>query len=290
MICSYVMWIKTYMWLLLQLLEDFFTWSPTLTKETKVKLSLSGDGRMLSRSEEHRLPRLDMEESKNSYISEWRLGGDEMTSDSARWSGVNVSQPLKFLKQIPDDIPIMIGSNAHEGEMFVHSAFPAPMPKAVYWMFVGALFRDSASRILRHYRGLVDEVEREAEELARKQLEEEENKQEYLENKEQLDSEYEMLVAMNQTKRGRDNIDVVGAEGLRTLVKTWSTGGYQSNQLTNSTTLKEGSSLISENDQFNIKTFGDRLRAMSRKREEKRNERIKMRALKEAAKVVVDYR
>jgi len=49
-------------------------------------------------------------------------------------------------------------------------------------MFVGALFRDSSSRILKHYRGLVDEVEREAEDLARKQIEEEEARQEYLEN------------------------------------------------------------------------------------------------------------
>jgi hypothetical protein len=269
---------------------DFFTWSPTLTKETKLKLSLTGDGRMLSRSEEHRLPRLDREESKNSYISEWRLGGDEMTSDSARWSGVNVSQPMKFLKEIPDDIPIMIGSNAHEGEMFVHSAFPAPMPKAVYWMFVGALFRDSASRVLRHYRGLVDEVEREAEELAKEQLEEEENKQEYLENKEQLDSEYEMLLAMNQTRRGRENIDVVGSDGLRTLVKTWSTGGFL-DQSSNTTSSEDTSAHpIDVIDQFTVKTFGDRLRMMARKREEKRIEKLKLRALKEAAKVVVDYR
>lgn len=49
-------------------------------------------------------------------------------------------------------------------------------------MFVGALFRDSSWKILQHYRGLVDEVEREAEELARKQIEEQEARQEYLEN------------------------------------------------------------------------------------------------------------
>ena len=57
--------------------------------------------------------------------------GDEITSNSARWSSVNVSQPLNFLDQIPDDIPVLLGSNKHEGEIFVHSAFPAPMPKAV---------------------------------------------------------------------------------------------------------------------------------------------------------------
>ena len=140
---------------------------PTLTNEVKIKLSLAGNSRLISRSEENRLPRLDNDDSKKSYVSEWRFGGDEgLSSDRAGWSGVNVSQPLKMSDNIPDDIPVMIGSNQHEGEMFVHSAFPAPMPKPVYWMFVGALFRDNASRVLRHYRGLVDEVEREAEEVA----------------------------------------------------------------------------------------------------------------------------
>ena len=59
------------------------------------------------------------------------LLGDEITSDSARWSAVNVSQPLKNVDSIPDNIPILLGSNKHEGELFVHTAFPAPMPKAV---------------------------------------------------------------------------------------------------------------------------------------------------------------
>jgi hypothetical protein len=49
-------------------------------------------------------------------------------------------------------------------------------------MFVGALFRDSSWKILQHYRGLVDVVEREAEELAKNQIEEQEARQEYLEN------------------------------------------------------------------------------------------------------------
>ena len=51
---------------------------------------------------------------------------------------------------------------------------------------------------------------------ARLQLEEEKNKQEYLENREELDSEYEALVAMNQTKT---------KEAFQTLMKTWSGGG-----------------------------------------------------------------
>lgn len=61
-----------------------------------------------------------------------------MNRDTA-WAAVNVSQPLKNLDQIPDDIPVIIGTNKNEGEMFVHGAFPISMSKAVYWMFCGAL-------------------------------------------------------------------------------------------------------------------------------------------------------
>ena len=52
---------------------DFFTWAPTLTKEVKLKLTLSSDGRLLRRSEEHRLPRLDITHS-HQWVSEWRHG------------------------------------------------------------------------------------------------------------------------------------------------------------------------------------------------------------------------
>ena len=80
---------------------DFFTWSPTLTKERKVMVSLDGDGRVLSRSEEHRMPRSDSPASPSSYVSEWRLGGDIIASSSARWSAVNVSQPLCSYPTVP---------------------------------------------------------------------------------------------------------------------------------------------------------------------------------------------
>ena len=286
---------------------DFFTFGPTLTSQRKLKFSLTGESRFFSRSEENRLPRLDTDEAHNSYVSEWRVG-TEVSSDTARWSAVNVSQPLNMLEMIPSNIPIIIGTNQNEGEMFVHSAFPAPvsvifesanfsskrvftnwscfimlsfkqMPKAVYWMFCGALFRDSASKVLRHYRGLVEEVERQAEELARKQLEEEENKQNYLENQEKLDREYEMLLAMNETRRTRnEDMETIGKDGISALVKTWSTGGYI--DPTNSTAASKRTRM----------TMRQRFIEMAKKREEKRIIGIKQRSLKEAAKVVVDYR
>jgi carboxylesterase type B len=105
---------------------DFFTFGPTLTSQRKLKLALTGESRFFSRSEENRSPRLDTDESHNSYVSEWRVG-TEVSTDTARWSAVNVSQPLKMLETIPSNIPIIVGNNKNEGEMFVHSAFPAPV-------------------------------------------------------------------------------------------------------------------------------------------------------------------
>jgi len=96
----------------------------------------------------------------------------------------------------------MIGTNRNEGEIFVHSAFPAAMPKVsnsllslqrylknvtrilmkpVYWMFAGALFRDSSAKILKHYRYLVDRVEENANVIAQRQLAEEENRLNFIE-------------------------------------------------------------------------------------------------------------
>lgn len=280
---------------------DFFTWGPTLTNKVKWNLSLSNPGRFLSRSEEHRLPRLETDRAHN-YVSEWRLGGEEGTSNSARWRAANVSQPLKGIHNIPDDIPVMIGTTKHEGEIFVHSAFPAPIPKPVYWMFVGALFRDSGSRVLKHYRGLVRELERDAEELARKQIEEEEAKIYYLENREKLDSEFELLQAMNATRKRQE----VASESLKTLVNAWSSGGFSVFENTddqNDTRPEESGTFPNNHNPFVKQMFqstieeDDRNRLVverralkERLRKERQAARRKARALKEAAKVVVDYR
>jgi carboxylesterase type B len=271
---------------------DFFTWSPSLTTEMKLKISVSNEDRFFSKAEEHRLPRIELDQ-RTSIVSEWRLGGDERTSDSARWSAVNVSQPLQTLGKIPDHIPIMIGTNKHEGEMFVHSAFPAPMPKAVYWMFVGALFRDSASRILRHYRGLVYEVEKQAEDLARKQMEEEENRQFYIENRVQLEAEYEMLLAMNHSRK-KEKVEIMSREGLRALVNTWSGLGFSgggSYKVDNTTsTISSAADKVSKLVLPGISAWSERWKNWTESREEMRLQQMKDKALRDAAKVVVDFR
>ena len=260
---------------------DFFTWGPTLTKELKVTFggphaASSGPLSMVSRSDEHRLFR--------NLDARWQTD-----TDAARWSAVNVSQPMKGLHLVPDQIPIIIGSNKHEGELFVYTAFPAPMPKPVYWMFVGALFRDSASRVLKHYRGYVEEIEQEAEELARKQIEEEENRMYYTDHREQLEREYEALLAMNATRKsGGSNRN---KQGVEALVKTWGTGGAQEDATAGNATGTWRNKIWpfshqKEDEEIRLQRIAEKIKL----REERKVARKKARALKEAAKVVVDYR
>ena len=283
---------------------DFFTWSPTLTKEMKLKVSVfSAQEKLVMRRFEHRLPRLDARSEKNhqNFISEWRYGVSDESSSSMRWGAVNVSQPLEYIHYIPDDIPIIVGSNKHEGEIFVHSAFPAPMPKAVYWMFVGALFRDSASKILKHYRGYVDEVEAAADDLAKKQIDEEEAKHDYLENKDYLDKEYEILIKMNATKRRATNQEFLqGNDRLRSLLlHPWDTTTTAMISNTSLLGLKNIQNAFQSRLQ-SIKETNDKLQLFNTTQEkanylrqlkyEKRILKQKQKALKEASKVIVDYR
>lgn len=101
---------------------DFFTWGPTQTQELKLTLGgsgRSGPGGSLSSplSREHVMFR-DLDSWK------WQAANVENA-----WAAVNVTQPLKNLHLIPDDIPLVIGTNKNEGEMFVHGAFPITMSK-----------------------------------------------------------------------------------------------------------------------------------------------------------------
>ena len=166
--------------------------------------------------------------------------------------------------------PVIIGTNKHEGEMFVHGAFPITMSKPVYWMFAGALFRDSASRVLKHYRGFVDQIEKEAEELARKQTEEEEAKHYYEEHHGEMERQYQMLLSMNSS-----NSEEVKTRGSIASVEKWTNGaeGDRRNK-------------PDEIHWHNQSNFVKREQG----RHERRKQRAKQKALKEAAKVVVDYR
>ena len=185
---------------------DFFAWGPTLTTSSAPTTSVSSSSSAISTTSVLNTPtrsgKRDWEQGRSFFTV------DEYSNSKSRFNyrresntkfTVNVTQPLDNLDLIPDDIPIIIGTNKHEGEMFVHSAFPLTMSKAVYWMFVGALFKDSAPRVLKHYRPYVAQLEAEAEALAKKQVSEEKNKQYWIENQKQLEAEYQKLL---QTTRG----------------------------------------------------------------------------------------
>ena len=196
---------------------DFFTWGPVLTREVKYAVdykhaidwmntpadpSSKTSRPHFSRSEGHRMLKFDSQTPSNRHRKLFDAGlvnantanTPQPEHQAARWASVNVSQPLAHLDLIPPEMPLIVGTNAHEGQIFVYAAFPAPMPKAVYWMFVGALFKDSAPGVLRHYRDLVRKLEEDAQVLGQKNLKEEEARQEYLDRREELEREYEEIL------------------------------------------------------------------------------------------------
>ncbi len=228
---------------------DFFAWGPTLTTASSTATATS---------------------SSFSRQVEWEQGRS-LFSDSSRFNyrresttkfTVNVTQPLHNLELVPDHIPIIIGTNRHEGEMFVHGAFPLTMSKAVYWMFVGALFKDSAPRVLKHYRPYVAQIEAEAATLAENQVAEEENKIYWIENQQQLEEEYQALLKTTTTTRG---------------------GGFG-----NQTSAEEA------NTNWMQRMFASRDPAEEEQRRQLRlahqKRKAKEKALKGAAKVSLDYR
>ncbi|KAL3917228.1 MAG: hypothetical protein SGARI_007765, partial [Bacillariaceae sp.] len=159
------------------------------------------------------------------------------------------------------------------------------MSKAVYWMFVGALFKDSAPKVLKHYRPYVKQLEEEAEGLAKQQIEEEKNKQYFVENQEQLEEEYQDLIATRMTSSSSNDM-------FR--------GGSSS---------QEGDDIMDNNDRWRMRQLQkirnwtnqtrERLFAPATPeeielrrihREAQAKLKAKERALKEAAKVAIDYR
>jgi len=212
--------------------------------------------------------------------------------------------------------------------MFVHGAFPLTMSKAVYWMFVGALFKDSASGVLKHYRVYVEQVEYEAQQIAERQVLEEEHRQYYFEHQDELEEDYAWMLAQNKKLEddAEDYSQVVSPETVELLVQTFNSGGGEGGMnltwwrqtasvLGNMVPPKANSSTPSSSfsgvlsptltDTTNVTStrwWQRTLRRLTQKaspetlelrriaRETKIKERIRQRALKEATKVVVDYR
>ena len=291
---------------------DFFAWGPTLTHQRHVSFLSSSPLSSSSNSNNNFgfgggttiTPQPQQRPSKTFNLEHRSLFSVENYAkqrESSKYA-VNVTQPLLNLHLVPDEIPIIIGTNKHEGEMFVHTAFPISMSKAVYWMFVGALFKDSASRVLKHYRSYVIQLEKEGQIVAEQQLKEEENKQYYMEHQDELDEEYLWLLLKSGTnssgKVDNDQDQVISPETVEQLVKTFQSGGGDAgfipgNKSSNDT--HNDNSTDSDNIAWWKRVWNnprdlEKIQERSRIRREKIQERIRTKALKEAAKVVIDYR
>jgi len=237
---------------------DFFAWGPTLTTASAATTTSSSSSFSRQREWEQGRSLFSVDQYSNSR-SRFNYRRESTTKFT-----VNVTQPLQNLNLVPDHIPIIIGTNKHEGEMFVHGAFPLTMSKAVYWMFVGALFKDSAPRVLKHYRPYVAQIEAEAAALAENQVAEEENKIYWIENQQQLEEEYQALLKTTTTTRG---------------------GGFGGGNQTNGE---------EENTNWMQKMFPPKDQAEIEHRRQQRlvnqKKKAKEKALKGAAKVSLDYR
>jgi len=71
----------------------------------------------------------------------------------------NVTQPIPFLEateEFTNTVPVLLGTNRHEGEMFVYSVWGGRMGLIAYRSLVNLLFKTSAPRVLRTYKHLAD--------------------------------------------------------------------------------------------------------------------------------------
>ena len=104
---------------------DFFTWAPTLTMRSGIF---------------------------QSGIFRFIPGRTEA------WN-VTVRQPLETMSEqdYSSNIPVLIGTNAHEGHIFVYTLSPLAMHKFAYWSFVAILFKTNAPRVLRTYAALAEQ-------------------------------------------------------------------------------------------------------------------------------------
>lgn len=76
-------------------------------------------------------------------------------------ANVTVRQPIEAMKALQKlDVPVILGSNAHEGTVFVYSAYPGRMAKLIYQALVFSFFRESAPKVLKMYSYLANQVSR----------------------------------------------------------------------------------------------------------------------------------
>jgi carboxylesterase type B len=70
-----------------------------------------------------------------------------------------VSQPLETLQALKyHNLPVLLGSNTHEGNMFVYGAYSAVMTKVVFQAVLYGFFREMTSKVLQTYAGLTAQI------------------------------------------------------------------------------------------------------------------------------------
>ena len=158
-------------------------------------------------------------------------------------------------------------------------------------MFVGALFKDSAPKVLKHYRPYVAQLEAEAAALAQQQIQEERNKQYFVEHQHELEEEYQNLLKTTTTtstsgdafRGGSQEAPVSDADhgdDKATSDKNWWQPRLQKVQhWTNQT-----------KERFFATPDPEEIEARRIQREELSKQKAKEKALREAAKVAIDYR
>lgn len=171
---------------------------------------------------------------------------------------------------------------------------------------------------MKHYRVYVEQVEYEAQLIAERQLLEEEHRQYYLEHQQELEDDFAWMLAQKK-KLEEDNVDysaqVVSPETVEQLVQSFNSGGGEGGK--NLTWWRQAASamrgLVPESNSSlsdlmaseskSASTWWKRaaerlmetpspdvLEARRLAREARIKEKVRQRALKEATKVVVDYR
>lgn len=75
-------------------------------------------------------------------------------------SNMSVAQPLVVMKELRKlNVPIIMGTNSHEGIVFVYTAWPRRMVKFLYQAIVLSFFRESAPQILKMYAPLSKKID-----------------------------------------------------------------------------------------------------------------------------------
>lgn len=74
-------------------------------------------------------------------------------------SNVTVRQPIDTMRELHRlDLPVILGVNRHEGQVFVFTAFPTRMNKLIYQALIFSFFRQAAPQVLKLYQSYADAV------------------------------------------------------------------------------------------------------------------------------------